>query len=198
MNGGTMIHHDSPIPWDDDEQGIFLNVCFMQLSHINGISYINISYDMYIYTYVHIQWLYIIILLYIILSKYANNVFYGQWNTARVVTLDWILMLTVTLSIQFGVSVGILDLQIPKRSKKWIEKSFTRNTFSITYFIYLYYIYYSFHLAIPRARTNAANAGSFSLSDNAGAQGETQGGDHIGPVQPVLGRGRSDVTCCGQ
>lgn len=55
MNGGTMIHHDSPIPWDDDEQGIFLNVCFMQLSHINGISYINISYDMYIYTYVHIQ-----------------------------------------------------------------------------------------------------------------------------------------------
>ena len=47
-----MIHHDSPIPWDDDEQGIFLNVCFMQLSHINGISYINISYDMYIYIYI--------------------------------------------------------------------------------------------------------------------------------------------------
>ena len=176
----------------------FKCVLYATVTHKRNILYKYILWYVYIYTYVHIQWLYIIILLYIILSKYANNVFYGQWNTARVVTLDWILMLTVTLSIQFGVSVGILDLQIPKRSKKWIEKSFTRNTFSITYFIYLYYIYYSFHLAIPRARTNAANAGSFSLSDNAGAQGETQGGDHIGPVQPVLGRGRSDVTCCGQ
>lgn len=106
-----------------------------------------------------------------ILSKHANNVFYGQWNTARVVTLDWILMLTVTLSIQFGVRVGILDLQIPKRSKKWIEKSFTRNTFSITYFIYLC-IYYSFHLAIPRARTNAANAGRWAQWQRWRARGD--------------------------
>ena len=114
-------------------------------------------------------------------------------------------MLTVTLSIQFGVSVGILDLQIPKRSNKWIEKSFTRNTFSITYFIYLYYsIIYTIlfiepspelgqtlpTLAVFRSVTTLARKGrpkaetisaQFNLSWGADARS-----------------GRSDVTCCGQ